>query len=407
MGSNRARRALVGAGVALALLALAEGAAREWIVHYGNALDVTRAILRVDARLGWRQRANLDTSFLGLPLRTNERGWRAAPVARLRRLQRPTLVLGPSSAFGWGVREADTYAARLGDDVINASEIGYSTDQGVRLYREIIDDGFRPRTVVIAYGVNDVDRHRFYFQSRLPDSLEFSRTHSAFSVGVQRVISSSGLLTVLLKISGTLREWLFHDRVRAAGSGVPPLRVPPNQFRRNLDILIDMAEGQGAQVVLLTSAYALPPASPPLSCRLAAVQADLVGTLQAESGRDDLAKQCFAESVRLEPAQNEVYYDIVALATRAGDFREAERQYDLAVRYEPGRVARDIEAYNRVTRAVAVARGVKLADVALWLKAGNPSVLFVDPIHPSAEGHRRIAEGLLRLLANHDGHGKD
>lgn len=73
-----------------------------------------------------------------------------------------------------------TYAQRLEVElqkteptrVINASIIGFSSDQGKRLALSLIPL-IRSSLVVFAYGINDIDRHRFYFQSNMSDDFEF------------------------------------------------------------------------------------------------------------------------------------------------------------------------------------------------------------------------------------------
>ena len=135
-----ALRTLAAATLALCLASLGEWAVRSWIRARGDGLARAHLVLEPDAELGWRQRPNLDTSFEGQELHTNSIGLRG----RENYTPHPkVLVLGPSSTFGWGVTELESYPGQLqaalaraggASVVINAGEIGFSLVQGRRLY---------------------------------------------------------------------------------------------------------------------------------------------------------------------------------------------------------------------------------------------------------------------------------
>ena len=234
----------------MVVFALGEWGSRLWIARFGNALDITRNILLIDRELGWRQRPLLHTEFLHRPLNTNSHGWRgrAEPWS-----QTPILILGPSSTFGWGVGDDETYSAqlemRLGEPVINAGEIGYSSAQGVRLFAEPEMTEFRPRLVIIAYGINDIDRHRFYFQSERTDSEQFRRRDFQPAVPLLNMAFSSSMMSVLFDLANGARSWF----TRHSQTSQHALRVPLDDFRTNLNQLIHMAQTRGAHVLLLTT----------------------------------------------------------------------------------------------------------------------------------------------------------
>jgi hypothetical protein len=153
----------------------------EWITRafvrsHGDSLQAARLIQRPDESLGWRQRSDLDTSFQGRPLKTGLLGLRAAEALPV---HSRVWVLGPSSAFGWGVGQGETYSdflqRELGSPVVNAGEIGYSIIQGEKLYGALRDQLklSSPAFVVIAFGINDVDHFRFFGKNGPTDEQSF------------------------------------------------------------------------------------------------------------------------------------------------------------------------------------------------------------------------------------------
>ena len=151
-------------------LLLLEGGAYLLTGWVGDGLDVAKVVLRPDSNLGWRQKENFDGKFMEKELKTNSFGFREKKENFSEGVFKIAL-LGPSSAFGWGVELKDTYAKvlerELGKsrkvEVFNLGQIGFSSWQGTQLIRE---EWFKINTadlILIAYGVNDIDRHRFYF----------------------------------------------------------------------------------------------------------------------------------------------------------------------------------------------------------------------------------------------------
>lgn len=230
--------------------------ARWWISSHGNALDMTRHILLIDSHIGWRQRSNLDTTFLDIPLSTNEIGLRDSAMQELRNdSDEKILIVGPSSAFGWGVASEDTYASKLegmllDKQVINAGQIGHSSHQGVLSIDNLLRE-LHPAIVVIAYGVNDLDRNRFYFQSALTDREEFANSHSEYSVRIQNLIFSSALTSLMYKASQSLgmSEGASHQDV---------VRVPKEDFETNMRTIIEKVREAGAKSVLMTTTVHMP-----------------------------------------------------------------------------------------------------------------------------------------------------
>ena len=347
--------------VVLGLLPLLplEFAARYWVARAGDPLDRAMAVMRPDSRLGWRQRENFTGRFYGVALETNAQGLRSARLPAPGEPGRRVLLLGPSSTFGWGVVEDSTYARRLERElnqglktpvaVINAGQIGYSSWQGLRLYREELS-ALKPDVVVLAYGVNDVDRYRFMGRNTRPDRLALAGERD---VSVESLLSRSALLTRLRRGAGALRFRFSCDLPRAG------LRVPPADYAENLEALLAEARRSGAQAVLLTSAF---------KYRRSAEE----------------AARCDQE------------YALSAGLAAEGRCGEARAAFERARKLEPARLERDLRAYNELVRAAARREKAVLIDAEALLGPGQ----LLDPVHPNEEGHAILGRALARKMLN-------
>jgi lysophospholipase L1-like esterase len=398
-----------GAAITIAITALclasAEGAARLWIEKRGDALDLTRRILEVDPHLGWRQRPNLDLSFLGKPLKTEEHGWRVWPHDR--RSGKSVLFLGPSSTFGWGVNGDETYAAELERNssfaAINAGEIGFSSEQGVRLAESPEIAQLHPDTVVIAYGVNDLDRDRFFFQSEKSDSDELDHPVSPLSIALANWIDSSSAATLLYRFAGDIRGWLGLGKgsterlVRSPDDPVPGVRVSKARFRHNLETLADAFKKQGARVVLLSTSLRLPTPEP----EAAIVHVALEQARKAwAAGDSEGVRHAVSGIVFKGMGNSEAFYYLAAADRALGLLPDARTALREARNRESARISRDAALYNEELRSLAREKGLESGDLDAWLGSpGERAAMFADPVHFSVEGNKRIARGLLALLS--------
>ncbi len=372
-------------GIVLAAAALLEASAGYWLAHRGDETDRARGLLEADSRLGWRQRANLNTTFEGLPLRTNEFGWRADSLPH----GDIALLLGSSSAFGWGVAAEDTYAARLensfrehggGLHVVNAAEIGYSTAQGLL---QLGGMAIKPKVLLLAFGYADVARHRPFWDNELADNEEWTRPHEG-------ALPRSSLVLLARKIS---------RHFRAAPFATPSTRVPASDFEKNLHRLAEAGRAAGSRVIFLGMAGNLPP-YPPLSAeaekRLAARFAEAVSLF--EKSEYEPARLVFEEIMRLEPRRNEVYPYLREIAFHRGRRTEVRAYEEMGRLSEPFRTHRDLLAYNAILRRVAAAEKATFVDLYAEFPEADKSALFLDALHPSAAGHARIAAAIERVL---------
>ena len=327
--------ALLLAAAAAALLLLELGA-RTWVVRAGDPLDRSLFVLQSDRFLGWRQRPGLDVRFMGAPVKTDRLGLRIEP-GRLAGGGRPlVLVLGPSSAFGWGVPARDAYPQKLQEvlasdgglpsaAVINAGQIGYSSFQGRLLYRSALPQDLRPDFIVISYGANDIDRYRFFDNNALPDSRVLGlRPQSGLLAALERAAGSL-MLPHLLKRSLLAR--LLPRRPRGEGTR----RVSAEEYRANLIELARATREAGAKPIFVNTPDSFRPGAVP----------------------------------------------------GAGSF-------------EP---AAEIKSLNVIMTEVGRKKRVPVLDAAALLGRQPAERMFIDPVHFSSAGCALIARGLADIIA--------
>lgn len=316
-----------------AFFSVGELGARAWVAHYGDAIDRTKRVLEMDAALGWKQRPNLHTTFLGKTLTTDGNGWRVQPAATSS--IKTVVILGPSSSFGWGVDDADTYPAQLqsmlGSDykVWNLGEIGYSTDQGRRLLESGAVAALHPDIIVFAYGVNDLDLHRFYFQSSAPDLIELSKKRNTLSIAVGNVLARSDLLNLASRRAARVLSFILQVRPQSQNL----VRVPSDAFAKNYEAMILLAKQEGAFPVVLSTI---------------------------------------------------VHEPQVHVSSGAGTLPE------------PLRVEKGVTEYDRILSFVAAKEKVPYLELANVVSSTDGN--FVDPIHFSIEGNRIVATQLARII---------
>lgn len=380
--------------------------ARWWTAKRGDPLDKAVAVLRMDAGLGWRQWEHWRGTFLDLPLRTDALGLRnpegPAPAKGPR-----VVVLGPSSTFGWGVREEETYSRVLEGllrgrgipaSVVNAGEIGYSTWQGLEFYRRHYL-GSKPDLIVIAYGVNDVDRHRFFFSDPRPDSEGLAQERSKWMLGAQNLAARLRMFHVARRQGMLLLSRLACPLgAKAPERPVLGLRVSEAEFQSNFHQMLILARQEGTKVVFLTSPFLLP-GFPPVAgtAQAAARLRHEEGLARYRAGDHAAAAALFEEALSLDPGRLESAYHLNASCLALRRCAQARKAFETARGLEPARLARDIRRYNEALRALARREGVPLVDAEKLLEGGDKA-LFVDPIHPTAEGHRRIAKALSEAI---------
>ena len=305
----------------------------------------------VDTVTGWRPRTGRQESF-GIPGGTNvnARGLRGPelPLAKPAG-ERRVLLLGDSTVFGVLVSDADIFASRLERSlqaidgqihVLNGGAPGWSSWQARRAFDARLA-AYSPDVVVIGTLWSDTQG------AELADSTRFSR----LMPGLDR---SRAFLVV--------RDWVRELRWGSATEEIrvdlrPPGSGPPAQ-RPNAG---DAAAGGVMPTPVIGEGGA-----PTLRVPLAEYRANLAALAAEVTAQGAVPAFLVLPCVR-DPAGHGV-----------GDFRDD---------------------YRAAMRETAAALHAPLADTPPAFEGSDPAAMFRDDVHPSAEGHARIAEVLTAALS--------
>lgn len=254
---SRPRRLIFAALTALAVLLGLEVLLRLAGFHYSRSLSYMQfnfpnpnelhQIFEPDPQLLWRLRPAYDFGQ-GFD-RLNQQGFRgpeltkAKPPGALR-----IACLGDSVTFGQAYASypallSDLLSKKLGAaiEAQNFGVPGYSSEQGLRLLPRVLND-YRPDLCIILFGWND-----HWLAKGFSDRNQVSAASSA---------------SVLLETLRRLRVYQLLNRVIAgarAKVSPPPLalRVPPEDYRANLEAMIAACRAAGVRPILATAPSAV------------------------------------------------------------------------------------------------------------------------------------------------------
>ncbi|MCL4235160.1 MAG: SGNH/GDSL hydrolase family protein [Deltaproteobacteria bacterium] len=404
---------IVALAFALVVLALAEFAARALVPV--AELDRVWSIIERDSALMWRNRANLRTDFVGVPVRTDRRGFRVsaerpAPVGERRPDTARIVCLGESPTFGWGVRFEDAYpalvekklASRLGRgiEVVNAGMIGFSSHQGrLLLEREIL--ALRPDIVSVPFVINDIDKYRFFYNDGGPDRGVVPAGRALTTA--ENLLDRSRFFQVFTR---AFRQVAYRgettDGKPMAFYRPQRLRVDLADYRENLVAIARLCRDHSITPIFLAMKVNLPVAQD-VAPEVATSAAERVAAAERaiDEGRTDEAKRELDTAAGLDPTNCEIVYHRAVMARHAGDARGAEAAFAETMDCEASRCGRDALAYNIEMGRIANEEQVRFVDIAASF-AGSPGVEYFrtlqrDPIHPNELGHALIADRLAEV----------
>lgn len=344
----------------VACLVMLEIVAYFFLLHTDNPLYRARRILQYDLVTGWMQRPLLNTIFEKIPLYTDEVGFRTPDNSNQKNIFK-FITLGPSSALGWGVDYLSTYSSLVADHfkvkVLNASGIGHSIVQGELVWKKkLAKKNLALTHVFIAYGINDLDKFRFFDSAPMDDKTFFQSSPLALRIDKLDLPFNFPVL-----ISLVAREVLYSGQCDQLIGSIE--RVSWNDFELTLNSMTANMKSKNIIPVLINTPFYLKTKNPKYNSEL---------ILSSYTKVTELAK--------------------------AGKCQEARAELKIAKSYEPDNILEQVVLFNRKLKDYSLKNGIKYVDAYQVLSIGRVAENFVDPVHPSKLGHQKIASQIIELM---------
>ncbi len=400
------------------LLAVLESASR-LILPCKDQLGQILSILEQDPILFWRQKKNLDVTFQNTRMKTNALGLRNKDFKLKKDADSLRIVsLGASPTFGWGVNSQDVYTAQLEKilgqiyldkhiEVINAGVIGYSSYQGlIFLKKEVIK--LSPDVITVPFVINELDKYRFYRNNGKSDKELGPK--SKILVSFENLLNKSHFFKVFKRIIIS-KKGMAIQYFGESDNGVysKKRRVSPEDYKKNLNAIIDIIHQNDIKVMLIKMPVNLP------------VQKEIVERLWSDAnnhmnyaityikiGRYNEAASELLKVIKDNPYSSEAFYYLGICSEKQKKFREAKSYFRKARKLEFLQCGRLGKLYNEIMQEVADERKVPLVDIVSTFEAfskKNDAYLFLDPvhdsIHPNVIGHKIIAMEVKNTLTSH------
>lgn len=239
-------------------MGMIEGLSR--LAYTKDELDEIKEVIRIDDTYMWKNRENLSMIFKGQSLHTDSSGNRIILNQRAwNDSSRRILIMGPSPCFGFGVDDKSTYSNLLQEyfnkkfqdvSVRNASQVGFSSYQGKKLFKNILSqEKVKPTEVIISYVVNDLDHYRFFYNSRETDR------NVKISMGWKNKIQS---LLEKSKFYKLIERGLYRIPFKQKTNVAENFRVPIDDYKQNIYEMIEDAKLYNIKVWLLKYPLVLP-----------------------------------------------------------------------------------------------------------------------------------------------------
>lgn len=348
--------------------------------------------------------------------------------------ERRIFIVGDSAAWGDSIEYPQTFAGRLtealgnkpGVVVYNAAVNGMNSEMTAMIAARILEC-YQPAVLIVMAGNNEWFNYRFAPLPTLEErwhraALRHSRLYGLLVAGARRFLPAETKLGVrpYRRLPFRCGENCELDRELPEPAGYEPRQWAADRenrlsfFRHNLEQIVRYAKMTNTPVLLLTLPYRaeLCPAyfhpQPLISDIKNRSMRRQVHRL-FETGRAALAEAEYRrawdrfEQVSLATPESPLPYYYAALAARElGEKDQAFELFGQAREKTKGNLGA-VLSINETIRAVADAEGADLLDTAALFAAAGEHPLDADNLlhdfcHPNEEGHRLIAEALLKKL---------
>jgi lysophospholipase L1-like esterase len=311
------------------------------------------------------------------------------------------VCLGASPTFGWAVKYEDTYSCQLEKmlndkygrektyEVINAGIIGYSSYQGLLfLKRDILK--LKPDLITVAYGLNDVDRHRF-FRSNGKSDKEL-KPKNLLLVSLENLLNRSLFFRLC-------KNFIFKvESARTDFSGnwgdiyFGKLRVSAQDFRRNINEIIRIANQNRIKVILVK----IPINSASFEKKILIQQAQ--HDIALSKGLDYLKEKRindaiiqFKDALAYDSSSSKAFFYLAVCYEMKKEPVIAQHYFQEAKKMQAVQLRAGLEVYNGIIEEIARVKGIPLADAGPDFIRNRERKIFATPIHPNNEGHKIVA----------------
>jgi len=401
------------------IILLTMEAAAYFLVPHKTRIERILSILEQDRQLFWKQRSNLNTIFEGVPIKTNDLGFRNRKIISKKKKDAFRIVcLGASPTFGWGVNEKQVYSFQLEQllkqkytqqkeiEVINAGVIGYSSHQGLQLLKkEIIK--IAPDIVTVAYVINDVDKYRFFRSNGKSDKVLKAKNRVA--VYTENFLDQSNIVRAMRKIKSQYQPG--DEQYFGTNNGnkyVDTRRVSRSDYESNLREIIQIATHEGIKVVFIKMPVNLPARtniSNEMWQHAEEYILSAVASLEHKNYRQAVTMLNKAVVLNSDSAKAQYYLGISHEKLRRKE--DADAYYESSIKKELLECGRLGKIYNEIMEKVASEENISLVDVVSVFNEyldENDADLFLeernDSIHPSALGHTLISKAIYKSLVD-------
>lgn len=367
-------------------------------ITFGGDKNSARLFVR-DAELHWALRKNAKVDFLGYSTVTDEHGFRVSKTRSAGASDRQILCVGDSTTFGWSVSGKATFAELLQASlrkqqpdhkwlVHNSGVPGYSSHQMRQTAERWIPE-LKPQFVIICIGNNDA------WPARVSDR---DAQHSGLAAGLVRMLNKSAFFRWAAdKIRGDASP---ENPIYFADDSVP--RVSDDEMASNIEAVIALAEEHSARVLMLGA-----PANLHFPLRNVDAEIDkhrvLGDRVSAEIDKNNVAVAIKLADDALTEDPSHIYLQWLRAMVTALAVDEEQGRIELEQVFEHHRYPdRARGTYRKRQQQVAEKAAVQFVDVnSLFLANRSPEAarqLYVDWCHPTAAGHRIIAQQLLKWI---------
>lgn len=384
-------------------------------------LSVILNVLKPDAALFWRLKPNLNTMFQGVNLKTDAWGFRVKDKGVKLKKDKDVvriMCLGASPTFGWGIDVKEAYPAQLEKmlitrtgrkniEVVNCGMIGYTSYQGVNfLKNEIIK--FSPDVVTVSYGVNDLDKYRFYRNSRKSDR-EIGDENKPV-VFLENIFERSRLFRALRKAVSEKKEQSISRPKDIRKLYSEKRRVSLQEYKDNLERIIDIADKNNIRLIFVKMKVGFPFDGVPVEESLEKATRRYIYDSFAfsEQGNYDNAISILNRAVKINPysAKSFFYLGVNYSAKKMPD--AGKKYFEKSKQMELFECAVLSCEYNRIMGESAEKYAIPIVDAAAMIdkvKQDSGQDLFLFPnhdfVHLNGLGHEFIGRDIADCIIEH------